>query len=472
MGDDERRRVRLRDVLRVDIPKLHAAIMSEGVHANPAARVVLRALEEPRNRYKTRVLYCPPLPVLWAFRQGDETDAAVIHRAYLRALWDERGLSGRLGLLAHFLLWPVIVFGSTLWFTALNGRAIRRRSGKGVARQAAEQIRLAAVHAILPPWYYMFELFDDVRLERADQYLRRDETKGGIYRMLRNPSAKRRLQDKVRFANRCHASGVRTPDYLLAKKGGVRRPDKQPADSLPKADLFAKPSRGRGGRGMQVWRYVDDGGANSAGWSHDGAPPIDEASLLAHFSELSRVENYLIQRRLVPHPNLADLSGDILTTVRMVTIRNESGGFEATHGVFRMPNGPEAKVDNFHAGGLAAKVDIETGELGPGSDIGLRPDSDWHATHPDSGARLEGRKLPFWEETVDLARRAHAALPEWCVIGWDIAIVEDGPVVIEGNSGADLDIIQRAYREPIVDSRFGELLAHHLRSLERGAPRA
>ena len=56
------------------------------------------------------------------------------------------------------------------------------------------------------------------------------------------------------------------------------------------------------------------------------------------------------------------------------------------------------------------------------------------------------------------------------MIGWDIAIVDDGPVMIEGNSGADLDIIQRSHREPMGESRFGELLAHHLECLERGAP--
>jgi hypothetical protein len=349
------------------------------------------------------------------------------------------------------------------WFTALNGREIRRRSGKGILRQLYEQLQLSARHAILPPWYYMFELFDDERLARAGHYLRRDETKRGIYKMLKRRQTRRRLHDKVRFANRCHEHGVRTPDYLQAKNGSVRRPDDQEADSLPKTDLFAKPSRGRGGRGMEEWRY------DGSGWSRDGAAPIDEAALFEHFRELSKVETYLIQRRLVPHADLADLSGNILTTIRMVTIRNENGDHEATHAAFRMPNGPHAKVDNFHAGGLAAKVDIETGELGPGSDIGLRPDAAWHTTHPDSGAPLEGRKIPFWKETLDLARRAHAALHHWAVIGWDIAIVDDGPVVIEGNSGADLDIIQRSHREPMGDSRFGELLAHHLRELERSS---
>jgi hypothetical protein len=146
----------------------------------------------------------------------------------------------------------------------------------------------------------------------------------------------------------------------------------------------------------------------------------------------------------------------------MVTIVNDDGGCEVTHAVFRMPNGPEANVDNFHAGGIAAKIDIDTGELGTGSDLGLHPNSVWHATHPYSGVLIEGRKMPFWKETIALAVSAHSSLVGWRVIGWDIAVVDDGPVIIEGNSNPDLDIIQRTHREPMGDSRFGELLAHHL----------
>lgn len=462
MHDDERSRVRLRDVLRVDISKLHAANRREGLHANPAARAVMRILKEPRSRYRLQVLYCPPLPLLWGFRSGEATPAASIHQVYARTLWGERGFRGRLALLASFLLWPPIVFGTLAWFTALNGRAIRQRLGKGVLRQGGEQLMLAIRHAILPPWYYMFELYDDDLRARAGRYLRRDETKGGLLRLLGQRSAKKILQHKGPFADHCHRHGVRTPDYLEAKKGHVRRPDRQPAETLPKADLFVKPAHGRGGRGTEQWRF------DGSGWSRDEAPPLCEAALLAHFRELSKVEAYVIQRRLVPHPDLADLSGSILTTVRMMTIVNEDGGCEATHAVFRMPNGPQAKVDNFHAGGIAAKIDIATGELGPGSDIGLRPDSLWHATHPDTGAPLEGRKMPFWKETLALARQAHESLREWTVIGWDIAIVDDGPVIIEGNCNADLDIVQRSHREPMGDSRFGELLAYHLARWERG----
>ncbi len=87
MGDDERQRVRLRDILRIDVPKLHAANTNAGVDATPAARIIMRILEEPRGRYMTRVLYCPPLPLLWGFLPGDGTEASVVHKAYVRALW-------------------------------------------------------------------------------------------------------------------------------------------------------------------------------------------------------------------------------------------------------------------------------------------------------------------------------------------------------------------------------------------------
>ena len=38
----------------------------------------------------------------------------------------------------------------------------------------------------------------------------------------------------------------------------------------------------------------------------------------------------------------------------------------------------------------------------------------------------------------------------------------DGPRVVEGNSGPDIDLIQRPLRMPFGDSRLGELLAFHL----------
>jgi hypothetical protein len=159
------------------------------------------------------------------------------------------------------------------------------------------------------------------------------------------------------------------------------------------------------------------------------------------------------------HSAIADLSNGALSTLRILTLRNESGEGEATDAVFRMAVGTNTIVDNFHAGGIAANVDMVTGVLGLATDIGLRPDLGWCDRHPTTGAKIFGRRLPFWEEAIDLVQRGHALFPNRTIIGWDVAILESGPCAVESNGSPDLDIHQRCGGAPLGRARLGELLA-------------
>jgi hypothetical protein len=120
-----------------------------------------------------------------------------------------------------------------------------------------------------------------------------------------------------------------------------------------------------------------------------------------------------------------------------------------------------------HAGGIGALVDVASGTLGKASNLGSDARLGWFSAHPDSGAKIEGRVLPFWEETKGRAVAAHRHFSDRVVVGWDIAILEDGPIFIEGNGNPDLDILQRFMRTGLREHRFAALLAHHLR--QRGA---
>jgi hypothetical protein len=95
----------------------------------------------------------------------------------------------------------------------------------------------------------------------------------------------------------------------------------------------------------------------------------------------------------------------------------------------------------------------------------------WLDRHPDSGGQITGRQVPRWEEVCRLAERAHWAFDDRVMIGWDIAVTPDGPVLVEGNAAPDLDIIQRTRRSGLGESRLCQLLRYHVSEARAAAPR-
>jgi hypothetical protein len=153
-----------------------------------------------------------------------------------------------------------------------------------------------------------------------------------------------------------------------------------------------------------------------------------------------------------------------LPTVRIVTCLDEAGRGEVIGAVFRMSIGENRTVDNLHAGGIAAAVDVASGRLSRATNLGADAHLGWLSVHPDTNAMIEGRALPCWDEAKRLAVKAHGAFSDRVVIGWDVAILDDGPILVEGNGNPDMDILQRFMREGLRKHRFAELLAHHLRT--------
>ena len=98
----------------------------------------------------------------------------------------------------------------------------------------------------------------------------------------------------------------------------------------------------------------------------------------------------------------------------------------------RLRIGVNGVVDNLAAGNIAAPVDADTGIVFGGgiySDI-TKPDE---TIHPVTKTPIVGFQIPFWKETVDLVKKVAVVNPVNRSIGWDIAITETGPELIEGN---------------------------------------
>jgi hypothetical protein len=453
--------LRLRDVLCADVPAIYGALASDEAGEDRLVRRTYRLVHwlERGSPREVRAYLVPPLPLLWAWTRDDGSPASRIHKSYLRALWREHGLLGKAGLLLGLLAWLPIVLAMIAWSTALNGGAIRRQSGKSVTRQAIEQLWFAACHGVLPPWYYMFELFDPAQQAKAPRYVHRFELKNGLLQILRRSvPAKRRTptQNKIAFLKRCAQAGIRTLPNLAILKAGKLQIHRGMRARLFSQDLFVKPARGRGGEGAGLWQHSAEGYR-----LQDGAP-LSPQQLVQHLSAVSQRTTLLVQPRARNHPGIADLSNGALCTARIITMRTESGGHEAVCALFRMAVGDNRLVDNFHAGGIAAPIDVATGTLGAATDWGLRPRHGWKTHHPDTGGEIAGRVLPLWAETRALAERAHAAFDDRHIIGWDMAILGDGPAIVEANGGPDTDMHQRVSREPLGNQRFGALMAFHL----------
>ena len=312
---------------------------------------------------------------------------------------------------------------------------------------------------MLPPWYYIFELHDRPSIAYARNFIYRWESKGGVFRLFKEGDRAPRsiLSDKAAFAELCERHQVRTVPVLALASGG--RIDRRADDAEFNRDLFVKPNVGRGGKGAERWDYVGPGYRNPAG------EEIGRDDLFARLAKKSLSERVIVQPRIVNHSALERLNNGALSTVRILTCLDESGHPEVVGAAMRMAIDANHVVDNLHAGGIAAAVDVDFGTLGPASDLGADASFGWVERHPGTGAQIIGTQLPMWEDVKGFAVRAHGAFGDRMVVGWDIAITPEGPMLIEGNGAPDLDIMQRFIRHGLMAARLGVLLAFHVSQL-------
>jgi len=400
------------------------------------------------------------LPIAVRSNRRGRTPERVIRRAYARRYWKPRGWSERSQLALALVLWPFVLVGLQIAFTLKNGGEVARKYGRPVHRQLLDQLHLYLTGGVLPPWYYIFELHRRPDAATARDFFYRWESKAGVLRLLKEGALTpmSELNDKAEFARQCRDHQIRTALVLAILRDGEVHSLAQLEEF--DADLFVKPVTGRGGKGAQRWDRAGPGLYRGS-----SGQKITRDELLSQLSEKSRRTPMLLQQRLENHPDLEPLNNGALSTVRVLTCLNEKGHPEIIGAATRMAIGANHVVDNLHAGGIAAGVNLETGTLGRASNLGADARLGWHDRHPVSGARIAGTRLPMWDEVREFALRAHRAFSDRVLVGWDIAITPDGPVLVEGNGSPDLDIMQRFAGQGLLAGRLGVLLAFHVSQL-------
>lgn len=180
--------------------------------------------------------------------------------------------------------------------------------------------------------------------------------------------------------------------------------------------------------------------AKSGGWGIEKVQLADFENTAAMFAYLKEKDFGLAEECIIQHPVMAEFNAHSVNTFRICTVLND-GEPHVLYYYVRMGSGKRV-VDNLHSGGVTCPVDHETGKImyaGYSAYEGVRKT---HEVHPDTGHQLVGFQLPMYREALEMAYAAARLLPQVGYVGWDIAITEKGPVLIEGNPFPGHDLLQ------------------------------
>ena len=336
-----------------------------------------------------------------------------------------RHLPGQARALAEVSRTAAAAYGTSPLGAARRARRLRRRHGFGYAEALSEGLLDPAV--------------PDAQLARHGSRHATVELQRGLNSEAIAPLA----GEKAIFHRYCDAVGIRTPRLLGiidTRAWGwshTGRPVRGADDfarfveeDLPDA-WVVKPSAGFHGRGVRILARHGGRLRDSSGRA------LTPAVLYRELAAEREFPAWVVQERLVNHPDIAGLTGaSTLQTLRIVTLVGRDGVPEVLYAALRVAFGSGA-TDNFRAGASGnglANVAIADGRLEwvkfageGGRGFARGPEI------PGTGVRIAGVQLPHWEETVALVLRAATAFLPARSLGWDVALTPDGPVIVEGN---------------------------------------
>ncbi|HVF83719.1 MAG TPA: sugar-transfer associated ATP-grasp domain-containing protein [Sphingomicrobium sp.] len=149
-----------------------------------------------------------------------------------------------------------------------------------------------------------------------------------------------------------------------------------------------------------------------------------------------------------------------LNTIRILTVVRENGPPRVLAASHRFGGSESGGVDNFSAGGMAARIDLDSGIMDRAVRVGRNNEVVWSDVHPDTRATIKGAQVEHWEavkaQVVELCR----TFPFLRYVGWDIAVTEAGPVIIEGNNRPG-PVLFQMYQPLLKDERTREFFADH-----------
>lgn len=268
------------------------------------------------------------------------------------------------------------------------------------------------------------------------------------FRFLGDARQKEWLRDKLEMAERLLTAAIPVPPTLMYIRSEADMDLASPVWSAG-ASLVVKPRHGFGGKGVFLVDTQADGR-----FLIDQTRLLDRDGLRHKLQAALHRDCLLVQPRLKASHNAGHGALGRLAPVLRLTTRRAPGGAALVHDSYLSVFMPGSKAADWRFGVVRFPADPRTGMLLDGlwlAQPGLR-----FAALPWNDHPMAGALFPQFEAAVAMAVRAADLVPGLAVVGWDIILTDDGPIMLEGNSGLDWMLsnlwhLQTGHPSPLAD---------------------
>ena len=296
---------------------------------------------------------------------------------------------------------------------------LKKRSGKGRLWLMADMLRCAVKYNAGYVDYkiaQMYKLNDEQRKTVITRGISND-----IVRRMNNKEYWHYFDDKAEFNE--------TFREWIPRKWLRIREDTDPDDLYAlcrnQQEMIGKPLEGSSGQGIRKYSPKD--------WENGGE---------SFLKQLLQDGIGILEEVVIQHPKMASLCPTSVNTCRIATLLGDKQQ-GIVYAFLRIGNGKV--MDNVDCGGMAARIDLESGKL---LTVGADKQGNTFIKHPMTNASIIGFEIPFWKEAKEMCLKAAEKFPEMRFVAWDVAITKDGPTFIEGNSFPSHAIPQFAAHYP------------------------
>ena len=154
------------------------------------------------------------------------------------------------------------------------------------------------------------------------------------------------------------------------------------------------------------------------------------------YKQLIKKKLLLVEEVIKQSEAMNKLNPNSVNTVRVITF-NENDKCTIVVACLRIGN--KKIIDNFNGGGMVVPINLKTHKVEfPAVD----KDGHVYYKHPVTKTDIVGFEVPEFKKIEKLVLEASKQVPQVAYIGWDVAISEKGPCLVEGNEFPSHDLFQ------------------------------